>query len=106
MTGNARSTLPARARQNPMAAHDRLPPPARAWVSQAVLPWSAASVHRIWRRAMIETGSEAVALARLAAAENARLAKDRLDTGLRRDRADSRFPRHTHTAISGEAGGG
>lgn len=81
MSGNARSTLPARARQNPMATHDRLPAPARAWVTRAVLPWSAASVARIWRRAMIETGSENEALARLSAAEAARLARHGLAVG-------------------------
>ncbi|GAA0307366.1 DUF6525 family protein [Rhodovulum strictum] len=77
MRGNARSPLPPRARTNPMAAHDRLPPPARAWVAQAVLPWSAISVARIWRRALAETGCEAEALARLSAAERATLERER-----------------------------
>ncbi|TCP36500.1 DUF6525 family protein [Rhodovulum marinum] len=77
MRGNARSSLSARARNNPMAAHDRLPPPARAWVAQAVLPWSAASVARIWRKALAETGCENEALNRLAAAERATLARER-----------------------------
>lgn len=77
MRRNGRSTLPARARANPMAAHDRLPPPARAWVAQAVLPWSATSVARIWRKALAETGCEAEALARLSAAERATLAREK-----------------------------
>jgi hypothetical protein len=59
-----------------MAAHDRLPSPARAWVAQAVLPWSAASVARIWRKALAETGCEDEALNRLSAAERATLAKE------------------------------
>ncbi|MFD2175815.1 DUF6525 family protein [Rhodobacter lacus] len=59
-----------------MAAHDRLPAPARAWVAQAVLPWSAASVARIWARAMAETGCERAALARLVAAEARTLARE------------------------------
>ncbi|PTW50601.1 hypothetical protein C8N38_104237 [Rhodovulum kholense] len=59
-----------------MAAHDRLPAPARAWAARAVLPWSAASVARIWVRALAETGSEAGALARLDAAERATLDRE------------------------------
>ncbi|WP_256359752.1 DUF6525 family protein [Rhodovulum sp. BSW8] len=82
MTGNASSPLRRRRRPCPMAAHDRLPAPARAWVARAVLPWSAASVARIWARALAETGSEAEALARLDAAERATL--DREAGALRR----------------------
>ncbi|WP_267960358.1 DUF6525 family protein [Rhodovulum sulfidophilum] len=76
VTGNASSRLRRRRRNCPMAAHDRLPAPARAWVARAVLPWSATSVARIWTRAMAETGSEAAALDRLAAAERATLARE------------------------------
>ncbi|WP_414898743.1 DUF6525 family protein [Rhodovulum sp. YEN HP10] len=64
-----------------MAAHDRLPAPARAWAARAVLPWSAVSVARIWTRAIAETGSEAAALARLAAAERATLAREATTSG-------------------------
>ncbi|WP_272929393.1 DUF6525 family protein, partial [Rhodovulum sulfidophilum] len=39
VTGNASSRLRRRRRSCPMAAHDRLPAPARAWVARAVLPW-------------------------------------------------------------------
>jgi len=81
MRRNTRSSLPARSRTNPMAAHDRLPPPARAWVAQAVLPWSAASVARIWRKALAETGCEAEALARLSAAERRTLEKEKGPVG-------------------------
>lgn len=69
MSGNLRAGLRLRARTDPMAAFDTLPPAARFWVAQAVLPWSAHSVRRIWRRALRETGSEAQALARLRRAE-------------------------------------
>ncbi|PTV93357.1 hypothetical protein C8J27_11814 [Rhodobacter aestuarii] len=76
MKRNLSTCLPARRRENPMAAHDRLPAPARAWVAQAVLPWSAASVARIWAKAMAETGCERSALARLMAAEAKTLARE------------------------------
>ena len=76
MKRNLATGLRARRRENPMAAHDRLPAPARAWVAQAVLPWSVASVRRIWSRALARSGSEAAALAALAAAEAATLARE------------------------------
>jgi Family of unknown function (DUF6525) len=37
---------------DPMAAHDRLPPPLRRWLAQAALPWSAVSARRIWDGAL------------------------------------------------------
>ncbi|WP_164882381.1 DUF6525 family protein [Paenirhodobacter populi] len=74
---NLASSLRKRWRGDPMAAHDRLPEPARNWCARAVLPWSAASVGRIWARAMAETGSEEAALARLDAVQDAMLARDR-----------------------------
>jgi len=61
---------------DPMRAHDRLPPPLRRWAAEAALPWSAASLLRLWQRALSETGCEAAALGRLHAAEAARLARD------------------------------
>lgn len=81
MRRNLATRLRTRDRSNPMAAHDRLPPRARAWVAQAALPWSAASVARIWARALRETGCEKVALARLDAAEARALARDRAGFG-------------------------
>lgn len=78
MRGNLATGLRTRPRAAPMADFDRLPPPARAWVAGAVLPWSAVSVRRIWMRALAETGSQAVALARLQAAEARTLARERL----------------------------
>jgi hypothetical protein len=60
----------------PMAAHDRLPPELRVWVAGAALPWSAASVLKIWQRALRDTGSAAAARARLDAAEARTLARE------------------------------
>lgn len=74
---NLATALPRRHRSLcPMAAHDRLPPPARLWATQAALPWSAASVARIWARACARGGTEA-ALAALDAAEARMLARER-----------------------------
>ncbi|MDT8854721.1 DUF6525 family protein [Paracoccaceae bacterium Fryx2] len=71
MRRNLRTALRLRGRENAMLAHDRLPPAARAWVMQAVLPWWAASVRRIWTRALARSGSEAAALAREARGRSA-----------------------------------
>jgi hypothetical protein len=62
---------------NPMAAHDRLPPDLRRWMIHAALPWSAESALRLWTRALRETGCKEAALARLAAAEQRTLARER-----------------------------
>lgn len=60
-----------------MAEFDRLPPAARRWLAQAVLPWSARSVRRLWGRALRDAGGdEAAALARLDRAEAARLMRE------------------------------
>ena len=67
----------SRGAPDPMAAHDRLPAGARAWACQAVLPWSAASIGRLWRKALAASGGcEAAARDRLNAAERARLSRD------------------------------
>ena len=76
MRRNLRMAQRLRSRENTMLAHDRLSPAARIWVTQAVLPWSAASVRRIWSRALARSGSETAALAALAAAEAATLARE------------------------------
>ena len=71
---------------DPMRAHDRLPAPLRQWAAAAALPWSAASLLRLWQRAITETGCEKAALGRLDAAEAARLARDAAAVwGLSRD---------------------
>lgn len=61
---------------NPMAAYDRLPPDLRCWLAGAALPWSAASVLRVWRRALDETGCPKSALNRLQRVEAKTLARD------------------------------
>ena len=73
---NLVTRLRRRGRSDPMGAHDRLPARARAWVAQAALPWSAASVSKIWARALRETGCEEAAIARLNMAEAKMLARD------------------------------
>jgi hypothetical protein len=61
---------------NPMAAHDRLPPDLRAWAAGAALPWSVASLLRIWQRALRDTGCPKQAITRLSRAEAKTLARD------------------------------
>lgn len=61
---------------NPMSAYDRLPPDLRTWLAGAALPWSAASVLRIWQKALRETGCTQTARDRLARAEQKTLARE------------------------------
>lgn len=61
---------------NPMAAYDRLPPDLRSWLAGAALPWSTASVLRLWQRALQETGCTQAARDRLARAEAQTLARE------------------------------
>lgn len=61
---------------NPMAAHDQLPTELRAWATGAALPWSAASLLRLWQRALRETGCPKAARERLDRAEAKTLAGD------------------------------
>ncbi|WP_232279480.1 DUF6525 family protein [Roseobacter sp. AzwK-3b] len=79
MGRNIRSSLVRRRRgTNPMAEFDRLPPPARDWLRNAVLPWSPRSVRRLWDRALRESaGDIAAALSRMDRAECKRLARER-----------------------------
>lgn len=77
MRRNLTTGLKRRPHPDPMGAFDRLAPAARAWAHRAVLPWSAASIARIWARALRETGDETAALARLCAAEAGTLARER-----------------------------
>ncbi len=60
---------------DPMREFDALPPPLRAWLREAALPWNPKSALRIWQKAHRQGGTEA-ALARLAAAEAGTLARD------------------------------
>jgi hypothetical protein len=61
---------------DPMAAYDRLPRDLRLWLAGAALPWSAASVLRLWQRAIRETGCTQAARDRLARAEAKTLARE------------------------------
>jgi len=79
ISGNCRTGLARRRRQaDPMAEFDRLPPAARKWLSQAILPWSPRSVRRLWVQALrMSGGDERVAVDRLSHAEMTRLARER-----------------------------
>ncbi|MFW2545148.1 DUF6525 family protein [Primorskyibacter sp. 2E107] len=61
--------------EDPMRAYDRLPAPLRAWLSQAVLPWSPASCLHIWRRAHAEGASLESIIERLERAERQTLSR-------------------------------
>ncbi len=65
---------------NPMGAFDALPAPLRQWVSQAALPWSPASVRRIWSKSRAKGLSIEEALLTLSQAEARTLARDRQST--------------------------
>ncbi|MBD3788436.1 MAG: hypothetical protein IE922_16025, partial [Sphingomonadales bacterium] len=51
---NLSTSLKRRSRGDPMRAYDALPADLRHWLAQAVLPWSAASVRRVWLKALRE----------------------------------------------------
>lgn len=55
--------------RDPMAAYDALPEPLRLWLAGAALPWSPASVLRLWRRLRAGGATPAQALAALDRAE-------------------------------------
>ncbi|WP_281841037.1 DUF6525 family protein [Sinisalibacter aestuarii] len=60
-----------------MQEYDRLPPVLRRWLADAILPWSARSVHRAWGRARrASDGCEIRALERLTAAEARQISRD------------------------------
>ncbi|MEL7125376.1 MAG: DUF6525 family protein [Pseudomonadota bacterium] len=62
---------------DPMTAFDHLPAPVRQWVAQAALPWSPASVRRIWSKSRAKGLSAEEALQSLTHAEARALARDR-----------------------------
>lgn len=76
MSGNLTSPRARWRNADPMAAYDRLPPDLRLWLAGAALPWSAASVLRLWQRALQETGCAKAAKERLARAEAKTLAQE------------------------------
>lgn len=65
---------------DPMETFDGLPAPVRQWVAQAALPWSPASVRRIWVKSLADGLSDDEALLSLAQAEARTLARDRHST--------------------------
>ncbi|MEP3635742.1 MAG: DUF6525 family protein [Paracoccaceae bacterium] len=72
------SSLPRRRRSGDhMHAYDRLPAPLRRWLSEAALPWSPASVRRIWAKSRAKGLSPAEVLMSLSHAESRTLARDR-----------------------------
>ncbi len=74
---NLRSDLKTRRRSlSPMQAFDALPPELRRWLSTACLPWSAASVLKIWNREGGSANREA-AISKLDAIERSMLRKDK-----------------------------
>ena len=62
---------------DPMDTFDGLPAPVRQWMAQAALPWSPASVRRIWSKSRAKGLSEYEALVSLTQAEARTLARDR-----------------------------
>ena len=62
---------------DPMAIYDALPAPLRRWLSEAALPWSPTSAHRIWMRSRAKGLSPEEALASLGQAEARTLARDK-----------------------------
>ena len=79
MNGNLGQTSLRRKRRasDPMDAFDGLPAPVRRWVAQATLPWSPASVRRIWSKSRAKGMSPEEALQSLSHAEARTLARDR-----------------------------
>ena len=61
---------------DPMAAFDALPGPLRRWLSEAALPWSPASVKRIWSRSRAMGLSADETLTALSRAEAKTLSRD------------------------------
>ncbi len=76
MTRNLASPRARLRATNPMRDHDALPAPLRQWATTAALPWSARSLRRAWERSLAATGCPKAALARLARAEAATLARE------------------------------
>lgn len=80
------SSLPVKRRSgDPMVAFDGLPAPLRQWLSQAALPWSPASVRRIWSKSRSRGLSPEETLVSLSQAEARALARDRQSTVFKLD---------------------
>lgn len=72
-----------RRKGDPMEAFDGLPAPVRQWIAQAALPWSPASVRRIWSKSRAKGLSDDEALLKLTQAEARTLARDRQSTAFK-----------------------
>ncbi|WP_195819400.1 DUF6525 family protein [Roseobacter sp. MH60115] len=68
---------------DPMETFDGLPAPVRQWVTQAALPWSPASVRRIWSKSRAKGLSDDEALLSLSQAEARTLARDQQSTAFK-----------------------
>lgn len=74
---NCITTLKRRPRGDPMRAYDALPADLRQWLAGAVLPWSAASVRRVWLKALkTARGDRRAARAALSDLERRHLERD------------------------------
>jgi hypothetical protein len=82
MSGNLGQCSLRRKRRfgDPMTAYDNLPTPLRLWLSEAALPWSPASVRRVWSKSRARGLTQEEALELLNAAEARTLARDRQST--------------------------
>ena len=65
---------------DPMATFVGLPTPLRQWLSEAALPWSPASVRRIWSKSRAKGLSPEETLQSLSQAEARTLARDSQST--------------------------
>ena len=68
---------------DPMVAYDGLPAPLRQWLSEAALPWSPASVRRIWSKSKAKGMTPEETLLSLNQAEARTLARDRHATSFK-----------------------
>lgn len=74
---NLATALKRRSRGDPMRAYDALPSDLRHWLAGSVLPWSPASVRRVWLRVLRDAGGDTrAAQAALTALEQRRLRRD------------------------------
>jgi hypothetical protein len=74
---NCKTSLKRRSRSHLMCSYDALPAELRQWLAAAILPWSAASVQKVWQRALnTSRGDHNAALARLSDVERRLLERD------------------------------
>lgn len=73
---------------DPMQAYDALPAPLRRWLAEAALPWSPASVRKVWRKALNSGLATSEALELLTRCEVGTLRRDRHAKGC--DQSDLR----------------